>query len=136
MFSPGKMLSFHTVLGGAIWSTLCPSPTRVITCAFIQDNQRKTCPCQNEMLRNVHYRDNFLEDRPWVSSPATVPSNLRRICSLQSSVIQARHRTHSGFLAGGLTVRTLYMQPLLALVWPSVREPVRKFCCIPRFARK
>lgn len=112
--------------GEAIWSTLCPSPQRVITCASIQVNQRKTCPCQSEMLRNVHYRDNFLEDRPWVSSPAIVPSNLRRIFSLQSSVIQAQHPTHSGFLAGGLTMRTVYTQPLLTLVWPSVREPVRE----------
>lgn len=112
--------------GEAIWSTLCSSPPRVMTCAFIQVNQWKACPCQSKMLRNVHYRDNFLEDRPWVSSPATVPSNLRRICSLQSLVIQAQHPTHSGFLAGGLTMRILYMQPLLTLVWPSVREPVRE----------
>lgn len=83
------------VCGEAIWSTLCPTPPRVITCAFIQANQQKTCPCQSEMLRNVHYRGSFLEDRHWVSSPAIVPSNFRRIFSLQSSIIQAQHPTHT-----------------------------------------
>lgn len=95
MFSPGKRLSFHSGLwGGNMEHPVFNSP-KIITCAFIQANQQKTCPCQSEMLRNVHYRGSFLEDRRWVSSPAIVPSNFRRIFSLQSSIIQAQHPTHT-----------------------------------------
>lgn len=117
------MLSFDSILGeGNLAHAITISPSYIV--CFHSGQPEKICPCQSELLRNVHYRNNFPEDEPWVSAPAVVPSSIRRIHSVHCSITQTRHPTLSGLLARRLTMCTLYTEPLLTLVWPSIREPV------------
>lgn len=121
MSSLGKMLSFSRVLGeGNTEHPVTLSPLRVTPCVFIRVNQEKTCLWQCELLRNVHCRD-----RPQGSAPIIC-------CPLQSQEnSQPSQPSHTGSVnpihsppARAQTVCTLYTQPPLPLVWPSVRWPV------------
>lgn len=116
------MLSFSSVLGeGNTEHPVTLSPLRVTTCVFIQVNQEKTCLWQHELLRNVHCRDRPPGSAPIICCPLQSQENSQ---PSQPSHTGSVSPIHSPPPARAQTVCTLYTQPPLPLVWPSVRWPV------------